>query len=343
MQRASVPHHATQQHTVRARFFTILSRMWELSPPRSAPIATRQRFSAWWRACRPPFFIVDLIPVGLGLLLALGGTGNVPAPGDWPATVWIRLGLVLFGCFCIHTIANIANDLFDHILGVDSDETIGGSRVIQEGTISPRAITVAMGLLTLGGVATACALMTLSGQWWLVWPLFFALFSAVFYVAPPIRYGHRGYGELFVALNMGFLMLSGTYVVLADSFAPHTLAFGLPVGLMVAGILFFQSLPEIETDRAAGKFTLAVHMGKARSELLFRLWWPTVWVLLLNLWAAGLAEWPVALGLLTLPLYLRTCTLIRQADDWLTLDAHGHLVRKLYLLNGLALILGVIR
>lgn len=332
---------AAPKKTAPATFRDILARMLEPALPASGPLTVRRRLRAWWRACRPPFFIVDLIPVGLGLLLALGEAGHIPAPGQWPAAVWIRLGLVLFGCFCVHTIANIANDLFDHILGVDSDDTIGGSRVIQEGTISPRAITLAMGLLTLGGVAAAVALMSMSGQWWLVWPLLFALFSAVFYVAPPIRYGHRGYGELFVALNMGFLMLSGTYVVLADGFAPHTLAFGLPVGLMVAGILFYQSLPEIETDRAAGKFTLAVHMGKARSELLFRLWWPTVWVLMLNLWAVGLVRWPIALGLLTLPLYLRTCSLIRKADDWLSLDAHGHLVRKLYLLNGLAMILGL--
>lgn len=325
-------------------FRTILARMLEPARSTAMPLTPRIRLAAWWRACRPPFFIVDLIPVGLGLFLALRTDNGIPAPDQWTAALWGRLGLVLFGCFCVHTIANIANDLFDHILGVDSDETIGGSRVIQEGSISPRQITVALGMLTLGGVVSAVALMQLSGQWWLVWPLLFALFSAVFYVAPPIRYGHRGYGELFVGLNMGFIMVSGTQVVLADQFSiaalGQGLALGLPVGLMVAGILFYQSLPEIETDRAAGKFTLAVHMGKVRSELLFRLWWPTVWVLMLNLWAVGLLHWPVVLGLGTLPLYLRVCELIRQADNWLDLDAHGHLVRKLYLLNGIALLAG---
>lgn len=312
-----------------------LRAMWEHN--RRTDLAAGLRCRAWWQACRPPFFIVDLIPVGVGLLLAL----HEPVI---PPQLWLKLALVLLGCFCVHTIANIANDLFDHILGVDSDDTIGGSRVIQQGLISPREITVAMGLLVLGGLACAMALLRLSGQWWLLGPLVFALLSAVFYVAPPIRYGHRGYGELFVALNMGFLMVSGTQAVLANGFALQGLAFGLPVGLMVAGILFYQSLPEIETDRMARKFTLAVQLGKSRSQLLFVLWWPAVWVLLCNLWACRLVGWPVLLCLATFPLYRRACLRIAEArrlDDWLPLDAHGHLVRKLYLLNGLLLMAGL--
>lgn len=326
---------------------SILTRMWASALPSQHAITPGMRLRAWWRACRPPFFIVDLIPVALGFTLAVRGVGDLP-PALPDAQLWLRLALVLFGCFCVHTIANIANDLFDFILDIDGEDTIGGTRVIQQGLISPRAITVAIFLLSGGGMAAAIILLTLSGQWWLLGPLVFALFSAIFYVAPPIRYGHRGYGELFVALNMGLVMVCGTHAVLASGFAVQSLAFGLPVGLMVAGILYFQSLPEIETDCAGHKLTLAVRLGKVRSEFLFRLWWPAVWVLLINLLICGLTEWPVALGLLTLPLYMRACRHVRaalQADtpqDWLALDSHGHLVRKLYLLNGLALVAGVV-
>ena len=98
----------------------------------------------------------------------------------------------------------------------------------------------------------------------------FAVLSAVFYVAPPIRYGCRGYGELFVCLNMGFIMVMGSYAVMANGFSAQSLALALPVGLMVAGILYYQSLPEIETDLAAGKRTLANILGKAKAELVKR-------------------------------------------------------------------------
>ncbi len=311
----------------------VVSAMWETFPSDAPQLTPRKRLAAWWKACRPPFLIVDLIPVLLGLILAAQDRG------EWP---WLRFGVVMLGCFLLHTVANIANDLFDHILGVDGEDTIGGSRVIQERSVSPRQITSAILLLSAGSVAAGLWLITVSGQQWLWGLLFFALFSAVFYVAPPIRYGHHGYGELFVALNMGFIMVMGSYAVLADGFSLRTAAFGLPVGLMVAGILFYQSLPEIETDRAAGKFTLAVRLGKIRSELLFRLWWPAVWVLLLNLWTVGAVGPAVALCLLTLPLHVCACRHIRKAVDWLELDGYGHLVRKLYLFNGLALIAGLL-
>ena len=319
----------------------VFARMWEGRRPGVAAPRGWALVRAWWRACRPPFLIVDLIPVALGLALAVRQPDGALLP--LPAWPWARCLLVLLGCFLVHTIANIANDLFDYILGVDTDDTIGGTGVIQSGAITPRAITLAIFTLLLAGILVACALLALSRQFWLLPLLFFAAFSAVFYVAPPVRYGHRGFGELFVALNMGFLMVCGTHAVLAGSFSPQSLAFGLPVGLMVAGILYFQSLPEIETDAMADKRTLAVHLGKERAKLVFDIWWPVVWVVLLNLWASGLTGWPVALGLLTIPLYVRASRLLHAAqtsEDWLALDGHGGLVRMLYLLNGLALVAG---
>ena len=244
------------------------------------------------------------------------------------------------------TIANFANDLFDHILGVDGGDNIGGSRVIQSGLISPRQLSVALLLLTpatlaVGGLLICGAPAPLRPGLWAA--SLFAVASAVFYVAPPIRYGHRALGELFVCCNMGFIIVGASSVLLLGRFDPRSLALALPVGLMVAGVLYYQSLPEIDTDAAAGKRTLANCLGKPRAAFLFTLWWPTVWVLLGNLWAVGLAGWPVALALLTLPLYLRARAHIAAAGqgDWLPLDNHGALVRLCYLGSGLALIIGV--
>lgn len=300
--------------------------------PRLTPGETA---AAWWRACRPPFFITAAIPVTLALVFTIRA-------GEEPA--WGRFALTLAGCFLGLTIANFANDLFDHVQGVDAGDNIGGSRVIQSGLISPRQLSGALIALLLATFAVGAWLVGTSGLPWLWGLVLFAAASAVFYVAPPIRYGHRGLGEVFVCLNMGFIMVAGTATVLTGRFFPASLALSLPVGLMVAGVMYYQSLPEIETDPAAGKQTLASRLGKEGAVLLFRLWWPAVWVLLLNLWACGLADWPVALGLLTIPLHRRAVRLTRGAlanGDWLSLDAHGHLVRKLYLCNGLALILGV--
>ncbi|MFR3458347.1 MAG: hypothetical protein ACLTTU_08495 [Bilophila wadsworthia] len=70
-----------------------------LAPKRTdAPTLTsRQLVKAWWQALRPPFFIVDLIPVGLG---GAGGRDLGIGPGIF--------AVVMVGCFCLHTVANIA-------------------------------------------------------------------------------------------------------------------------------------------------------------------------------------------------------------------------------------------
>jgi len=299
--------------------------------------AGRAVFKAWWQASRPPFFIATLGPLFLGFTAAVKYDGQA-RPG--------LFALVLGASFMVHLATNLANDLFDHLQGVDAGAGIGGSRVIQEGKISPRALGLA--LVVLYGLALIAAFVIVrhSGRPGLMWSLIvFAALSSFFYVAPPIKYGHRALGEVMVFLNMGLIMTIGAFLALAEGrWDNRVLALSLPVAFMVANILYFQSLPEMELDRAAGKLTLAGFLGPERAVLVQALWWPVVWLLLVTLWLAGLAAWPALLGLMSLPLHLRAQKALIAAAaraDWPGLDGQGHLIRKLYLINSLALIAAV--
>ena len=138
-----------------------LSRALAPKRPDAPTLTSRQLVKAWWQALRPPFFIVDLIPVGLGGALAARDLGY------WP---WGIFAVVMVGCFCLHTVANIANDLFDYLEGVDTDETIGGTKVIQNGWISPRQICLTIIGLLLSTVLIGWWLIGHSGQEWLWGP-----------------------------------------------------------------------------------------------------------------------------------------------------------------------------
>ncbi|UQZ88768.1 1,4-dihydroxy-2-naphthoate prenyltransferase [Deltaproteobacteria bacterium Smac51] len=294
----------------------------------------KEIFKAWWQAARPPFYIATLAPLTLGFTFAAKTTGQYR---------WGLFALILFGSFVVHMATNLANDLFDHIQGVDAGPNIGGSRVIQQGKISPKALTVALVVLYGLGLLSAVIIISLSHQP-VLWALVvFAALSSFFYVAPPVKYGHRALGEVFVFINMGLIMTAGTYLAVAAGWDRRVLALALPVSFMVAGILYYQSLPEIETDLAAGKHTLANVLGKTRAAFLYTIWWPVIWLLMINLWMVSLAAWPVFLCLLTLPLHIMAIKKIKAAGDgdWLWLDGHGHLVRKLYLANGVILIVSV--
>lgn len=303
----------------------------------SPQLTAREALAAWWQACRPPFLIAFSIPILLAFAFVLRA--------DEPIA-WNRLFLIAVCCFLGQTIANFSDDLFDYIQDTDSGENIGGSRVLQTGLISPRQLSCALILLIIATLAIGALLIWMCEQYWLVIPGIFAVLSAIFYVAPPIKYGYRGWGEVLVGINMGLIMVGASVTVLTGKFMSESLALALPISLMVANILYYQSIPEIETDPASGKNTLASRLGKPAAILVFRLSWPIIWLLMLNLWAVGLVNAPVFLGLLTFPLYKKVDRLLHQtliADrNWLELDKYGHLVRKLYLLNGLALILGTL-
>lgn len=294
----------------------------------------REVFKAWWQASRPPFYIATLVPLTLGFIAAVKFTGQCR---------WGLFLLILFGSFVVHMATNLANDLFDHVQGVDAGPNIGGSRVLQEGKISARALTIALVVLYSLGLISAIIIVHLSGRPLLWLLIVFAALSSFFYVAPPIKYGHRALGELFVLINMGLIMTGGTYLATSGQWDNRVLALALPVGFMVAGILYYQSLPEIDTDLAVGKHTLANVLGRSRATLAFILWWPLIWLLMINLWLAGLAAWPVVFCLLTFPLHRAAIKKVQAAGegDWLPLDRHGHLVRKLYFANGVILIASV--
>ncbi len=294
----------------------------------------KSTFKAWWQASRPAFYVATLIPLSLAFVVTVKNTGRLE---------WSLFGLILLASFFVHFATNLANDLFDHWQGIDAGPNIGGSRVIQEGKISLVTLASVTGLLYALALLLAVVIVQKSGQN-ILWALIiFAGLSSFFYVAPPIKYGHRALGELFVFLNMGLIMVSGAYLALAQSFTPSVVALALPGSFMTAGILYFQNLPEIETDLLAGKRTVANYLGKERARLLYLLWWPLVWLLMVNLWLCGLVHWVILLGLLSCPLHIQAYKKIKALGDgdWLPLDAHGHLVRKLALINGVLVIVAV--
>ncbi len=292
----------------------------------------RRWISAWIQASRMPFFVATLVPLSLGGALAA-------AEGQWHGLRW---GVALLASFLVHLSTNLANDYFDHLSGVDDGDSLGGSRVIQEGKITPRQIVVAMVLFY--GLAFLAGL-------WLLWetrllgliPLMaFSFIGSLGYTAPPFRFGYRGMGELIAGLSMGPVMVAGSHAVVAGHFSWRALGVSIPVGLLVALILFFQSLPDLELDRAAGKLTLAVRVGAGRCLTIYWGLGGGALMVVCGLVAGGLLH-PAALVcvLMCLPLQ-RGAAMIDSTEEWPQLHGRGRMVRLIYLGTGTVLVLSVI-
>ncbi len=286
-----------------------------------------ERLKAWVQASRPPFFVATLIPLFMGWILAWDSALH---PG--------RFLLVVLACFLVHLATNLGNDYFDYLKGADAGESIGGSRVIQQGKISPqtlvKAIFFAYGLACVIAVYLMIDLVLFA----LSPVVLFSFFSSLFYVAPPVRYGYHALGELFVGLNMGPTMVVGTYWVMAGHPGLAPFCISIPIGIMVAGILYYQSLPDMKTDRRTGKHTLALKLGRNGSVAGLIVFLLATYVSIFALLIVGLLSRVALLCLLSLPLTIRLIRLVVRTDNPVLLDSHGKYVRMFYFINGCAII-----
>jgi 1,4-dihydroxy-2-naphthoate octaprenyltransferase len=111
---------------------------------------------------------------------------------------------------------------------------------------------------------------------------------------------------------------------------------------MVAAILYYQSIPDMKTDEANGKITLTVRLGRRWSLRILVLQWFVLYLLILILTGTRVLSPLALLSFLTIPVFVRLLTIIPGVDDWQKLNDHGHYIRKLYLLNGLAIVAGIV-
>jgi len=287
---------------------------------------------AWFQASRPPFFIATLIPLTIGWILA-GSNGN------WHP--W-RFFMITMGALMVHLATNLSNDYFDYIQGTDDGPSIGGSRVIQEGKISPAALKRAIILLYFCAFIVAFYLMATLDLWLMFPVVLFSFFSSLFYVAPPIRYGYHGLGEVFVGINMGPIMVVGTYWVVAERLDWLPLCISLPVGLMVAAILYYQSIPDIQTDRAVGKKTIAVRLGRKGAIRGLILFWGVIYTSIITLTGTGHLNRLAFVCLFSIPIFLRLLLLLRKTNDTVVMDGYGKYIRILYFFNGMVIILSLL-
>lgn len=246
---------------------------------------------AWLLAARPKTLPAAVTPVAVGAALAV-------ADGAFDLVVAVACFIV---ALLLQVAANLANDVFDFHQGADTSARLGPTRVTQSGLIAPRRVLVATGL-ALGAAAGVGAYLVWRGGWPILLLGLVALVSAVAYTAGPAPLGYVGLGDLFVFFFFGPVAVAGTYYLQAGHLTPLALALGVPVGGPVTAILVVNNLRDVDTDRAAGKRTLAVRLGRAATLAEYAGLLSVAYLALPLLWWAGLLPGWWWLPWLSLPL-----------------------------------------
>jgi 1,4-dihydroxy-2-naphthoate octaprenyltransferase len=264
----------------------------------------------WLMAARPRTLPAAIAPVLVGTALA-HTLADVFRPGAFVAA--------MLGSILIQVGTNLSNDYSDARRGADAEDRLGPVRVTAGGLVPPKQVLMAtyvtFGLAALCGVY----LVAVSG----IELLFVGIASiaaGVLYTGGPRPYGYEGLGEIFVFLFFGIVAVAGSTFAQTETWPWEAFVLAVPVGLLAAAILVVNNVRDMDSDRRAGKKTLAVRLGRENGRLLYAAMIYGSYVVAPLPWLLGpLSPW-LMLSWLTLPLAVMLVRMVRRHADGPTLN-----------------------
>ena len=275
----------------------------------AAAVSRPSGLRIWLMAARIRTLPAAVAPVLVGTALAI--ERGVFRPGAFVAA--------LLGSILIQIGTNLANDYSDARRGADAEDRVGPVRVTAGGLAPPRQVLVAT--YVTFGLAVVCGLylVAVAGIELLIVGVA-SIAAGVLYTGGPKPYGYEGLGEVFVFGFFGIVAVAGSTFAQLEAWPWEAFVLAVPVGLLAAAILVVNNVRDMDSDRRAGKRTLAVRLGRERGRTIYALMVYGAYVVAPLPWLLGaLSPWLV-LPWLTLPLAVTLVRTVREHGDGPTLN-----------------------
>ncbi len=217
-------------------------------------------------ASRPKFLVASAAPVLVGSALGYATAGTFSP---------LLFILALLAIMALHAGANMANDYFDHTsrndwLNQNPTPFSGGSRYIQQGILSPKAILLTALAFLAAGSAIGVAIVLLTRSLFILILGLIGLLGGYFYTAPPIRLGYRSIGEFAIALLFGLLPVYGSYYLQTEQIDTIVLVPACLIGILIFLVILINDFPDAAADAAVNKNTLVVRFGVSAGVQVYR-------------------------------------------------------------------------
>ncbi|MDQ4049429.1 MAG: 1,4-dihydroxy-2-naphthoate polyprenyltransferase [Actinomycetota bacterium] len=261
-------------------------------------------------AARPRTLPAAVAPVLVGTALAISREELRP----------LAFVAALTGSIFIQIGTNLANDYSDARRGADTEDRLGPVRVTAGGLMPPRRVLIGT-YVAFAIAVTAGLYLALVAGWELLLVGAASIAAGVLYTGGPRPYGYEGLGELFVFLFFGVVAVVGSYYVQTEELPWEAFALSVPVGLLAAAILVVNNVRDVDTDRRAGKRTLAVKLGPARARTVFLTMLVIAYLAPVAVPLAGGLSWWTTLPLLSLPLAVPLWQTLRNRSDGPSLNS----------------------
>jgi 1,4-dihydroxy-2-naphthoate octaprenyltransferase len=259
----------------------------------------------WFMAARPRTLPAAIAPVLVGSAVAA-----------WQADGfrWAAFFAALVGSIFIQIGTNLANDYSDARRGADTADRLGPVRVTSSGLVAPRRVLWATWIAFAVAVACGIYLATVAGAVILVVGAA-SILAGVLYTGGPRPYGYAGLGEPFVFLFFGLAAVNGSYYVQLEELDWLPFGLSVAVGCLATAILAVNNVRDLDTDRRAGKMTLAVRIGRTGARRLYVALVAGAFIaLVVTLAAADGPGWAL-LGLLAAPLAVKPARAVLGTQD----------------------------
>jgi len=291
----------------------------------------------WLKAIRAPFFTATLIPILLGSVIAWNDSGSFS---------FSLFFLVLMAALFLHAGTNLSNDYFDHKSGNDEANTTltpfsGGSRIIQDKLIPAKQILIAALVFFVLGSIIGLYLNSILVDNVLVYLGLIGMFLGLFYTAPPFKIGYHGFGELSVGLGFGPIAVLAAYFVQTQALSLAVFYISIPIGILIALVLYINEFPDYKADKSVRKNTLVVLLGKKASVKIYILGLSLAYFMILYGIFIKILPIYILIVLLSLPLAIKaTITLLKNYGKIEGLLPANKATIGLHILFGLLLVLG---
>ncbi len=218
-------------------------------------------------AVQPKFLVVGILPVLVGSAVGFSCSGTFD---------WLLFLLSLIAMAFIHAGSNLNNDYFDHLSRADWEnsnptEFSGGSRFIQDGLLSPKAIILMSLVLYCFGAAVGVVICLITQSVFILSLGIVGVLGGFFYTAKPVQLCYRGLGEISIACLFGILPVCGAYWLQCDNVDPTVIWPAIIMSGHVFLIILINEFPDFDPDTKVGKKTLLVKIAPSKCLVIYKL------------------------------------------------------------------------
>ncbi|MGN8027898.1 1,4-dihydroxy-2-naphthoate polyprenyltransferase [Microbacterium sp. 22242] len=243
----------------------------------------------WIGAARPRTLPLAIAPV-------LIGTGAARL-GD-PQFHWVIALACLAVAVFLQIGVNFTNDYSDGVRGTDA-QRVGPARLTASGRVPAKRVLLTGLIFFALAAVVGLGIVIRTQQWWLIAIGAVCIVAAWFYTGGKRPYGYNALGEVFVFVFFGLVATLGTTWVQAKALSQEAWIGAIAAGLFACAVLLANNLRDIDQDRAVGKRTLTVRIGKRATQVVYTifvilpfvalvvlaLFYPIAWIGLLALLA----------------------------------------------------------